>query len=107
MRCPSTARVSHYQKEDEWETRNTGPDTYCSYCGSQHPDAFMRDVEEGAALTPTDKAYKVYGKDHQKFYFEHLSVEQRTKFIELLNAGKVNLGMLGRFFVTPFFMKRV
>lgn len=41
------------------------PDTWredgsCSYCGSLNPDTFLKLVEEGVLLGPTDKNYKVY-----------------------------------------------
>ncbi|GAA0719783.1 hypothetical protein Drose_06080 [Dactylosporangium roseum] len=32
----------------------------CSFCGSLHPDDFMRLVAEGWIVGPTDKAYKAY-----------------------------------------------
>lgn len=41
-----------------------------------------------------------------KFYFEHLSVEQRKRFVEMLNDGRLTLSMPGRFYVLPFFISR-
>lgn len=41
-----------------------------------------------------------------KFYFEHLSTEQRIRFIELLNANKLTLREPGYFYALPFFMTR-
>lgn len=41
-----------------------------------------------------------------EFYFQHLSDEQKTRFIELLNAGKLSIGFPGHFYVLPYFMKR-
>lgn len=38
-----------------------------------------------------------------KFYFQHLSDEQRTEFIELHNAQRMRIGVPGRFYVAPFF----
>jgi hypothetical protein len=38
-----------------------------------------------------------------KFYFQHLSVDQQRRFIELLNAKKLKIGMPGHFYVRPFF----
>lgn len=43
----------------------------------------------------------------RKFYFQHMSEEQRREFIELLNAGTVRIGYPGYFYVTPFFIERV
>lgn len=39
-----------------------------------------------------------------KFYFQHLSAEQQQRFIDLLNAKKINIGMPGHFYVRPFFI---
>lgn len=77
----------------------------CSYCGSMHPDEFMRLAENGAELVPTDKTYKVYVGD-RKFYFQHLSVDQRKRFVELHNAKTFKLAFPGHFYVLPFFMVR-
>ncbi len=41
-----------------------------------------------------------------KFYFRHLSKEQKQEFINLVNVGKVKLAFPGRFYVTPYFMGR-
>jgi hypothetical protein len=46
----------------------------------------------------------VRGKVHGKFYFQHLSQEQRTRFIELLNARKLTLGYPGGFYILPYFI---
>jgi hypothetical protein len=94
-----------------------GPDTWrerpgelpsCSYCGSMHPNEFMRIAEGGVhELGPTDKSYKVYVDSHRpsKFYFQHLTLEQRHRFIELLNAGTMKIGFPGRFYSRPFFVQ--
>lgn len=86
-------------------------DGTCSFCGSLSEDAFFKAIEEGVKLTPTDKNYKVY-VDVQvqgagKFYFQHLSDEGRTKFIELHNAKKLNIGVPGYFYTPPFFASPV
>lgn len=41
---------------------------------------------------------------HAKFYFQHLSREERQRFVDLYNAGKINLAFPGHFYVRPFFM---
>lgn len=43
-------------------------------------------------------------KQTLKFYFQHLSSEQKHKFVQLLNERKLNIGMPGHFYVTPFFI---
>jgi len=78
-----------------------------------HPDDFMEAVREGAELGTTDKDYKVYvtgyrnnGQNGGKFYFQHLSADQRHEFIQLLNDRRVHLGWPGYFTVLPYFIKR-
>lgn len=44
---------------------------------------------------------------HGKFYFQHLSDAQQTRFIELINARTLVIGFPGRFYVLPFFVKMV
>ena len=42
---------------------------------------------------------------HDKFYFQHLSDEERTRFIDLVNAKTMKLAHPGYFYVLPFFAK--
>lgn len=85
------------------------PDGGCSYCGSMSPEEFFKAVEAGAEVGPTDKNYKAYvrgaGHGHAKFYFQHLSDADKTRFIELFNTKKMKIGMPGHFYTTPFFCK--
>ena len=79
----------------------------CSYCGSMDPEDFMAAVRNGAEVGPTDKSYKVYVDGSKgKFYFQHLSPEQRTEFVDLLNTGSVNIGYPGYFYILPFFIRK-
>lgn len=41
--------------------------------------------------------------DQTKFYFQHLSPEQQTRFIEFYNSKQMKLGYPGNFYVRPFF----
>lgn len=41
-----------------------------------------------------------------KFYFQHLDDAGRDKFIALLNAKALNIGMPGYFYALPFFIGR-
>lgn len=92
---------------DTWHEGNI-----CSYCGSLNPEEFMEKLEIGQfTLTPTDKDYKVYldkegDTTHRKFYFQHLSIEQQKRFIELLNEKKLNFAFPGHFYVMPFFIRK-
>lgn len=39
-----------------------------------------------------------------KFYFQHLTVEQQKRFLELLNEKKLKISEPGRFYRLPFFI---
>lgn len=39
-----------------------------------------------------------------KFYFQHLTKEQKERFIELLNKKKLKIGYPGHFYKLPFFI---
>lgn len=89
---------------DTWRESNT-----CSYCGSMSGEDFMNAVKDNADITPTDKNYKAYvtyKENRGKFYFQHLSNDQRIEFIKLLNDKKVNIGYPGYFYNLPFFITR-
>jgi hypothetical protein len=86
--------------EDSWRNAT---DHCCNYCGSINPEDFMTAVREGVKLTQTDKNYKVYvGQDNKKFYFKHLSMQQKIEFIELYNTNFIVVA--GGFYVLPYFM---
>jgi hypothetical protein len=40
-----------------------------------------------------------------KFYFQHLTDEQKKRFVELLNDKKIKFDQPGYFYVLPFFIK--
>lgn len=75
-----------------------------------HPDDFMAHCENGTAeIGPTDKSYKAYvrvpGNQSQgKFYFQHLSDEQKRHFVDLYNDHVFTVGYPGHFYQMPFFM---
>jgi hypothetical protein len=103
QRPPNSERYTLLGK-DHWRDYNT-----CSYCGSFNPDEFMRGLELGELrLGPTDKNYKVYihtpGGEQKKFYFEHLSTDQKKRFVELYNEKKLSFYMNSNFYVLPYFM---
>lgn len=101
--------------------RSSGDGERCSYCGSVSGDAFMAFVRAGGEVGPTDKNYKAYLHDTKddsgltvrvkapgmKFYFQHLSEEQKMEFIGLLNAKAVKIGYPGHFYRLPYFCQRV
>ena len=96
------------EEGDTWQDRSGKQ--HCSFCGSLHPDEFMRLAEAGHTLTPTDKNYKTYIKhenEKTKFYFAHLSEDQMRKFVEIHNEKKLKFHYPGYFYRFPFFMKPV
>lgn len=108
--CPRRVLSISAEKPDTWREDGT-----CSYCGSMHPGEFIRRLGVGdIELGPTDKNYKVYVKNvggepaPMKFYFQHLSREQRQEFVDLFNlrsgSAGVKLGYPGYFYRLPFFM---
>lgn len=108
MKCPRRVEGPFKLPEsDEWREDDT-----CSYCGSMKPDVVFALLEAGAEITPTDKSYKAYLKNPKKdngfgkIYFQHFDVEQKMRFVEMLNAGTMNIGYPGRFYVLPFFVTR-
>lgn len=44
-----------------------------------------------------------YPTAHLKFYFQHLDEAGARKFVDLLNAKKLNIGYPGHFYVRPYF----
>lgn len=52
--------------------------------------------------------FYLFGKEgatrHEKFYFQHLTMPQMRRFVELLNEKKIKLAYPGRFYVAPFFI---
>lgn len=45
-------------------------------------------------------------REETKFYFQHLSVDQKKRFVELLNEKKIQIGYPGHFYVRPFFIAK-
>lgn len=83
---------------------------HCSFCGSLHPDDFMTLLIEGWQLGTTDKNYKAYlgapeGRTETKFYYQHLSEDQRKQFVELYNQRKITFQGGFGFSRLPFFMR--
>lgn len=112
--CPQRREASAAQRatpfangSDYWHVRDGR--RHCSYCGSWNPDDFMEQARSGIILGTTTKNYKVYvaGGPFTKFYWEHLSPEQRQEFVDLFNARQTISfeGGLG-FNPLPFFMSR-
>lgn len=43
-------------------------------------------------------------RDEAKFHFQHLSQDQKRRFVELLNGKKIRIGEPGRFYRLPYFI---
>lgn len=82
----------------------------------------MKYLKEGWSLGPTDKNYKAYlgepiephkildtieidSRDVAKFYYQHLSEDQKREFVDLLNAKKIKIGYPGYLYSRPFFIE--
>lgn len=44
-------------------------------------------------------------RDETKFYFQHLTEAQRTRFIEIHNEKRMNIGYPGYFYMMPYFAR--
>lgn len=52
-----------------------------------------------------DWVWKTDEVPETKFYFQHLSDEQKRRFVELFNEKKLLIGYPGYFYRLPFFMQ--
>jgi len=48
------------EMKDHWRAESQSGLTSCAYCGSLDPEFFLKLVEEGCLVIPTDKTYKAY-----------------------------------------------
>lgn len=110
---------------DREEIVQPDPGPCCSFCGSLHPEEFLKLISEGWVVEPTDKTYKAYltqavegakrvaapgeplpsaRSGRAKFYYQHFSEEQMRRFVDLYNDGTMRLAHPGYFYQMPFFM---
>ncbi len=103
--CPRILEWPTQRPPDGSHWREDGT---CSYCGSISSETFLKAVEDGQEVIPTDKSYKAYvrlpDKEQSKFYFQHLTPEERSKFAMLWLDKKFNLAWPGHFYTLPYFM---
>ena len=99
--CPRVPLGPFNYGRAHWRDNKT-----CSGCGSLSELEFFAAIERGEKIGPTDKNYKVYVGDRSKFYFQHLSEDGKHRFIPLLNAGSIAIGIPGHFYALPFFIRR-
>lgn len=95
------------------------PWIYMSQSGRDTPDGDGWEIATEALLDTMpmrniDKEYLVgrwvkvgtkSGIQHDKFYFQHLDVAGRKRFVELMNQKKFTIGEPGYFYVPPFFVR--
>ena len=102
---------------DHWDRFKSNGDRVCSYCGSLHPDDFMRlvkasaeaaeDATECVNIEPSDRGYKIYVRQPGvqnaldggiKFYTQHLNGkptdEQHALYKEAVRRSCARLDML-------------
>lgn len=93
---------------DVWQER-ADKMLHCSYCGSVSSKEFIEYLMAGGELGVTDKNYKAYLGDagRGKFYYQHLSEDQRKEFVELLNSRRIKFGYPGHFTALPYFIIKV
>lgn len=65
------------------------------------PGEIMKDPADQTHWT-----WETVERQECKFYFEHLSEEQKKRFVQLLNEKKLHLGEPGYFYRLPFFVTR-
>lgn len=87
----------HEENLDHWLDDGT-----CSFCGSIKPDAFLERIRAGEQVQPTDKNYKAYIGERDKFYFQHFTEEQWHELVRLLNEKKVSFAYPGYFYCLPY-----
>jgi hypothetical protein len=135
--CPRRSEIGSdfsvfkYSTEDKWMIHaapmskpNLSQYRSCSYCGSMHPEDFLKFIEEDWIVIPTDKNYKVYIEKHSgkliessgmefpevlesgKFYYQHLSSDQAKQFYDLWKSFQMKIGPPGNFYVLPYFIKK-
>lgn len=64
----------------------------------------FRDENSPKGDDPTKWVWTTRESDHAKFYFQHLSEQQKQRFVELLNEKKLNIDYPGHFYRRPFFI---
>lgn len=108
--CPRRMReMGPWERREDLDTWLPGEVTRCSFCGSMAPDEFMEAVRAGREVGPTDKTYKAYLRTDNpgsmvKFYYMHLSSDQKREFVDLYNDGTMKISTPGNFYTMPFFM---
>ncbi len=111
--CPRRESLAFLNPEGSPTPDSWSDDKTCGYCGSMRPEDVIALIESGSAeIGTTDKNYKIYVRrinsddtETRKFYFQHFSVAQCVRFIELYNERKIQFSGGFGFSVFPYFMR--
>jgi hypothetical protein len=80
----------------------------CNNGGESFKQQYRIDELKGDAREdPRNWVWTVRDTSQAKFYYQHLSKEQKAAFIEIFNAKKMQLDAPGYFYVAPFFCTTV
>ena len=98
-------------------------DGRCTFCGSIQPDALFEAIVNDAEIYSANKNNKVFirfvefdpdtglrkavDEPEEIFQFEHFVVEERERFVQLLNAGDIRFGYPGYLLTQPYFVQKV
>lgn len=66
----------------------------------------FRGPDDPGGDDPSKWVWTTRETNQTKFYFQHLSVDQRKRFVELLNEKKLKLDVPGYFYRLPFFIAK-
>lgn len=73
--------------------------------GEDFTRRYRTDSKPFISWTSPEHDWKVEKITQAKFYFQHFSVEQRKRFVELINEKKLNINYPGHFYRLPFFVR--
>lgn len=92
----------------ELEPTDKSYKVYVRNAGGEGFKHTYRDCRDAQCSGPDTCTHWVTTRDRErtKFYFQHLSIDQRKRFVDLMNAGSLKLAYPGRFYVMPFFCTR-
>jgi hypothetical protein len=87
------------QARDRWMAGDFVARVRAAAC-ADHADNVDQAVEHEWQQMPSASGH---GQVVAKFYYQHLSSEQKDQFIELVNTKRMKIGIPGHFYVLPFF----
>ncbi len=73
--------------------------------GEKFKQTYRTDEKPFVSYDSEDHQWVTRELEETKFYFQHLSEDQRKRFIELMNDKNIIIDTPGYFYKMPFFMK--